>query len=29
MNRFGENKGEHEFSYPKVHGRLKHSYGEE
>ncbi len=26
---FSDNKGQHEYNYKKVHGRLEHGYGEE
>jgi hypothetical protein len=29
MDRFGNSKEEHEFSYHKTHGRIEHGYGEE
>jgi uncharacterized C2H2 Zn-finger protein len=29
INRFGESKEQHEFSYRKTHERLEHAYGEE
>ena len=29
MDRFGDGKEEHEFSYRKTHGRIEHGYGEE
>jgi hypothetical protein len=29
LNRFGNQKGEHDYQYRKTHGRLEHGYGEE
>jgi hypothetical protein len=29
LDRFGDGKEEHEFSYRKTHGRIEHGYGEE